>query len=184
MTVETLFPPLPSELVVPFAGSLVAEGRLNAWAVLAAATAGALLGCAGLYALGRRLGEARLRELVRRHGRLAALREADLDGAIAGFRRHAGSAVFWARLAPGLRSVVSLPAGLARMGLVSFLLWSAAGTLLWNAALLAAGVVLGRNWPRLLALVDRYEFALWLALGALGVAWVLQLWRRSRAGLV
>lgn len=180
MTAETLFPPLPSELVVPFAGSLVAEGRLNALGVLAASTGGALLGCACLYGLGRKLGEARLRVLVRRHGHFVALSEGELDRALMMFRRHARGAVLWARLVPGLRSVISLPAGLARMGLITFLLWSALGTLVWNAALLSAGVLLGHNWPALLAVVDRYELALWLTVGVLGVAWAGRLWRRRK----
>ncbi len=172
MLVENLFPPIPSEIVVPFAGFLVGRGKLNFTGVMVAATFGAVLGALVLYGLGAWLGEERLRALVRRYGRWTLVSERDFDNALTIFSRHERSVVFWARLMPGIRSLISIPAGVVRMRLGRFLLFTTLGTLVWNLILGVAGVVLGQNWGRVLALVDRYEIVVWGVLGALVAVWL------------
>lgn len=172
MLVENLFPPIPSEIVVPFAGFLVGRGELTFVGVMVAATLGTVLGALILYALGARLGEARCCALFRRYGRWVGLSEADFGGAMGLFSRHARAIVFWARLMPGARSLISVPAGVARMPLGRFLVFTTLGTLVWNVLLGAAGVALGQNWVQVLAFVDRYEVVVWGAL-LLGVLWWL-----------
>lgn len=183
MFLENLFPPIPSEVVLPFAGSLVADGGLNLVWVLVASTVGATLGTGLFYYLGFRLGEARTRRLLQRYGRFALLDEGDLDRSLELFRRFERGVIFFGRFMPGVRTLISLPAGVARMRLGVFLLFTTLGTLAWNALLVGAGVLLGERWEEILAIVDRFDLVFW-ALIALFVGWFLfsKLQRRRPVG--
>jgi membrane protein DedA with SNARE-associated domain len=143
---ENAFPPIPSELVIPLAGFVAAQGDLSVPGVIAAGSAGSLAGAWGWYEVGRRLGERRLRRWVQRFGKWLTLDAEDVDRAQSWFERRGGAAVFIGRLVPGVRTFVSLPAGFAGMALGPFLLYSAAGTLIWTAALAYAGVLLRANF--------------------------------------
>ena len=181
MLLENVFPPIPSELVMPLAGYLAATGTLSAVAVLVCGTAGAVLGAWLWYELGRRVGEDRVRRWVARHGVWLTLDTASLDRALAWFQRHEGSAVFWGRMVPGVRTLISLPAGVARMPLPRFLAYTAAGSLVWNTALMAAGYLLEANYDAVAAVLDPVTTVILLALVA-GYLWrVLRQWRARRA---
>jgi membrane protein DedA with SNARE-associated domain len=143
---ENLFPPIPSELVIPLAGFVAAQGELKLGIVIAFATVGSLAGATAWYALGRRVGEQRLREWVERNGKWLTLSTRDIDRAALWFKRRGKAAVFVGRLIPGVRTFISLPAGFAQMPLAPFLVFSAAGTLIWTAALAYAGVMLRSNF--------------------------------------
>jgi membrane protein DedA with SNARE-associated domain len=143
---ENVFPPIPSELVIPLAGFVSADGRLRLSLVIAAASIGSLAGTSAWYAIGRRIGERRLRAWIERHGKWLTLSPTDVDRAQQWFRRHGNASVFFGRLVPGVRTLVSLPAGFTRMPFARFLLYSALGTVLWTAALAYAGVVLQANF--------------------------------------
>ena len=143
---ENAFPPIPSELVIPLAGFVAAQGELSVPGVIAAGTAGSLAGAWGWYEVGRRLGERRLRKWVQHFGKWLTLDAEDVDRAQSWFERRGGAAVFIGRLVPGVRTFVSLPAGFAGMALGPFLLYSTAGTLIWTAALAYAGVLLRANF--------------------------------------
>src|SRR5687767_9311342 len=112
---ENLFPPIPSELVIPLAGFVAARGELQIAIVILAASAGSLAGAIVWYAIGRQVGERRLRAWVDRHGRWLTLSANDVDRAQGWFRRHGKAAVFLGRLVPGVRTFVSLPAGFSAM---------------------------------------------------------------------
>jgi membrane protein DedA with SNARE-associated domain len=148
MAVETVFPPIPSEIVLPFAGFQVAKGTLGFVPALLASTLGAVIGALVLYAVARFGG----RSLVLRMHPLLRIGEHDLDRADRWFDRRAVPIVLFGRLVPGVRSLVSVPAGLSEMPLLAFVGATAAGALLWNSALLGAGVLLGANYER----VERY----------------------------
>jgi membrane protein DedA with SNARE-associated domain len=143
---ENLFPPIPSEIVIPLAGFVAAQGDLRVWGVIAAGSFGSLAGATVWYEIGRRLGEKRLRAWVDRHGKWLTLSARDVDRAQDWFQRHGRTSVLVGRVVPGVRTFVSLPAGFARMPLGSFLIYSAAGTIAWTAALAYAGVVLRANY--------------------------------------
>jgi membrane protein DedA with SNARE-associated domain len=143
---ENLFPPIPSELVIPLAGFVAARGDLQIALVIVAASAGSLAGASVWYAVGRQVGERRLRAWVDRHGRWLTLSASDVDRAQSWFRRHGIAAVFLGRLVPGVRTFVSLPAGFSAMPFMSFVLYSLAGTVAWTAALAYTGVVLQANF--------------------------------------
>lgn len=153
------------ELVMPFAGFLAATGDLTLVGVVTAGTIGAVAGSSVLYLLARWLGETRVRRFVRRYGHWLLLVERDLDRALRLFGRYDQPLVIFGRFVPALRSLISLPAGLVRMPFAVFVLYTALGTALWNGALAFAGVLLGRNWRRVLDLFEVYEALIWLALG-------------------
>ena len=143
---ENVFPPIPSELVIPLAGYVAAQGDIRLMLVIATASAGSLAGASVWYLIGRRVGERRLRAWVDRHGKWLTLSGKDVDRAQLWFSRHGNIAVFFGRLVPGVRTLVSLPAGFARMPALPFVVYSALGTILWTAALAYAGVALQSNF--------------------------------------
>ncbi len=144
MLAENLFPPIPSEVILPLTGFLVEQGSLVFLPALVVATVGSLVGALVLYALGRWGG----RELILRHGRVLRLKEADLDRADGWFDRYGGAVVLFGRIVPGVRSLVSIPAGLSEMPLGRFVLLTALGSGVWNTLLIGLGWLLGENWPR------------------------------------
>ena len=175
--VETVFPPIPSEVVLPLAGYLAGRGDLDFVTVLAAATIGSVLGALLLYAAGARLGRDRASALL---CRLPLVEERDVRRAETWFDDHGPSAVLLGRLVPGVRSLVSLPAGAQRMPLGRFTALTAVGSLQWNSVLVGAGALLGRQWQ----VVERYADVLNYAVtGAvvLLVAWFVVRRLRHRA---
>lgn len=148
---ENLLPPIPSEVILPFAGFAAEQGRINALAAWAAATAGSLLGAFVLYGIGAKVGESRIRELSRKRW-FIFFGEKDFDRGDRFFERHGGVVVFFGRFIPLVRSIVSVPAGLNRMSLLRFSLFTAVGSGIWNAAFIAAGYALGGRYEQ----VERY----------------------------
>jgi membrane protein DedA with SNARE-associated domain len=142
MLLENVIPPIPSELIMPLAGFTAARGQLNLALVVVAGTAGSLLGALLWYFVGRRLGLDRLKRLARRHGRWLTLSPDDLDRAHGWFSGHGSRAVFFGRLIPTVRTLISVPAGIHRMPLPSFLGWSTLGTGVWTGLLAGAGYLL------------------------------------------
>lgn len=176
MLAENLFPPIPSEVILPLTGFLVEQGSLVFLPALVVATVGSLVGALVLYALGRWGG----RELILRHGRVLRLKEADLDRADGWFDRYGGAVVLFGRIVPGVRSLVSIPAGLSEMPLGRFVLLTALGSGVWNTLLIGLGWLLGENWPRVAGVLGSVSDVV-LAL-LVGAAFVLGLWwwRRRR----
>ncbi|PVZ96422.1 DedA family protein [Amnibacterium flavum] len=150
---ETIFPPIPSEVVLPLAGFLSQRGDMNIVFVFISATLGAYLGALLLYWLGRRIGEERSIRLL---SKLPLVDRDDFERAAGWFSRHGKSAVFFGRLLPGVRSLISLPAGAAKMSLVVFSVFTIAGSALWNALLIGLGALLGTQYE----LIDQYSWVL------------------------
>lgn len=175
---ETVFPPLPSEAILPAAGFTASRGDLTLLGVIIAATVGSVAGALVLYLAGSWFGRERLYALVGRYGRYALLKEADLDKANGWFERHSGKAVFFGRLVPGVRSLISIPAGMTRMPLATFLLYTIAGSALWNSILIGAGYALGNRWET----VEQYAGYLQYAVILGGLAAIAGfVWLRLRA---
>lgn len=143
MFLENVFPPIPSELIMPLAGFMTSQKKLSFLGVVLAGTIGSVLGALPLYWLGRKVGERHLKELTERHGRWLTISCEDVERAKGWFDRHGGAAVFFCRLIPGIRSLISIPAGIARMNLVAFLAWTTAGSAIWTALLAWLGYFLG-----------------------------------------
>jgi membrane protein DedA with SNARE-associated domain len=172
MLLENLIPPIPSELVMPFGGFLVAEGRMSFFGLVAAGTIGAVLGAVVLYGIGMWAGEPLLRQFLRRYGRWIGVSEAELDQALTAFGKRGDVIVFFGRLIPLIRSLISLPAGMNRMPLGRFLLYTTLGSALWNTALAYAGLVLGRNWESVLGFISQYQRLTLVVLAALVLLWI------------
>lgn len=141
--VETVIPPVPSEVVLPLAGYLVQQGRLSFAGVLLAATTGSLFGAWAFYALGAALGLQGSMSLL---SRMPLLERADLERASAWFTRHGRASVLFGRVVPGIRSLVSLPAGAQRMPLGVFTLYTVLGSGVWNLLLVGAGYGFATQW--------------------------------------
>ncbi|HCQ59575.1 MAG TPA: alkaline phosphatase [Sulfitobacter sp.] len=148
MLLENIFPPIPSELIIPLAGFLSAQGEMSPYLALFSATAGATIGAVFWYGLGRWIGRDRLMRWAGRHGRWIGLRPRDLVAASAWFERHGAKAVFLGRMVPGIRTFISVPAGLAEMPWPAFLGWTFAGSLVWSGVLVALGYLLDANYAR------------------------------------
>lgn len=152
--VETIFPPLPSEVFMPMAGYMAARGDLSLSGVIAAGTLGSLAGAWFWFAVGRAIGLDRARDLASRHGRWLTLRPRDIDRANAWFARRGGGAVLFGRMVPGIRSLISVPADIAHMPVGRFLACSALGTLVWTSLLMSAGYWLGAEYRRVAEWAD------------------------------
>jgi membrane protein DedA with SNARE-associated domain len=174
MTIENLFPPIPSELIMPLAGYLSARDSLVLWGAIAAGTFGSVVGALALYYAGKRLGSERLKRFADRHGCWMAVSRTDIERSERWFARHQILAVFVGRLVPGIRSLISVPAGIADMNLGLFLSATAVGSAAWTAILACAGYWLGRNFSAIEQWVGTVTFALIAAL----VAWYAwRVWR-------
>ena len=146
VALENLFPPIPSEVILPLAGFLTGQGRFSFVLVLISSTLGSLIGALILYAIGMGLGQAGIRRFFERYGHLALITPEDLTRAEDWFDRWGPVAVFTGRLVPVVRSLVSLPAGYRRMPLMQFVPLTIFGSLLWNGALVSLGWAFGENW--------------------------------------
>ncbi len=148
MFLENVFPPIPSELVLPLAGYKAAEGYLSLPVTLAAGTIGSLAGVSLWYLAARAVGTRGLRRFAQKHGRLLTLAPADIDKVNDWFARHGGKAVLFGRLVPGMRTLISVPAGVCGMSPGRFLLLSGIGTAAWSTVLILAGHTLGEKFDR------------------------------------
>jgi len=169
MFAENVFPPIPSELIMPMAGYAAARGEMGLGLAVLAGSLGSLAGALLWYGVGRRVGAARLRRIAARHGRWLGLAPAEVDRAAAWFARHGGKAVLFGRMVPAVRTLISVPAGIARMALPRFLAASALGTAAWSGALAVAGYLLEGEATRIQAWLDPVSTA--IVLGILA-AWI------------
>jgi len=170
MFLETIFPPIPSEVIMPVAGMAAAEGRMHFAGVVASGTAGAMLGNIVWYLAARALGVARLEPIIRRHGRWITMTWEEVQRAEVWFRRNGPFFVFLGRLLPTVRSLVSVPAGLLRMRFKTFVIASTVGTLGWTTLLATAGYKLRENFSEVDLYVGPASNAI-MAVLAVGYLW-------------
>jgi membrane protein DedA with SNARE-associated domain len=181
MFLENIFPPIPSEIVLPLAGSLTLVGRFTLLGVTLVGALGSIAGALFFYGLGFWFDEKRVRWLLVRFGRWLMLAEEDLDRALAWFGRFGEYVIFFGRMIPIVRSLISIPAGLAKMNLFRFVLYTALGTALWSFLLAMAGRLLGQNWQRVTDFVDQYQNVVIVVFVLAVVAFVgNRLWKRFR----
>jgi membrane protein DedA with SNARE-associated domain len=178
MVAENLFPPMPSEIIMPLAGFTAARGQMSISGVIAAGVAGSVVGNAVWFELARTFGAERMRRLVDRHGRWAGLGRAEVLKGEKALRRNGPAAVFLARMMPGIRTAISIPAGLVELPRRVFYLWTLLGTLLWTGGLALAGYALEDKFHLVEEWAGVIGFGiLGLVLGGLG----LHIWRARRA---
>lgn len=184
MLLENLIPPIPSEVVMPFAGYLVGQGRLALVPTVLAGLLGTVLGAWFWYGIGRLIPEPRLALWVEGPGRWLGIRAEQLARSRDWSQRHGSALVFWGRLVPGVRTLVSVPAGIERMPQGPFLVWTSAGSLVWTLLLTLAGKALGQGYQRVQAWLSPWaqgiERGLGLALVAGLLIWAARLVAQSR----
>ena len=180
MLAESIFPPIPSELIIPFAGFAAANGDLNLFGVLAAATIGAVVGMLPWYFAGRLFGLDRVRYLADRFGRVMAFNADEIDMAVGWFKRFGPVIVLFGRLIPLIRTLISIPAGLSRMSLPVFLAASTTGALVWNTFLTMAGYILHEHYEVIEVVLDPLSY---IVLGLVVVLYLLKVitWKPSKS---
>ena len=173
VVLENVFPPIPSEIVLPFAGFVAQQGSDSVVLMILAATVGSVIGALIMYWIAAIIGDERLHTFTRKFGKWVQIREADLTRAEEWFDRHAMSAVLVGRCVPLIQSVVSIPAGFRRMKLIPYIAYTFLGSLVWNILLVGAGALLGENWERVGSYVGVFQ---WIVIALVAVVVVRFLW--------
>lgn len=175
VALENLFPPIPSEVVLPFAGFVARDGRATLVGMILAATLGSLLGAWVLYGIAAAIGPDRFHRFIDRYGKWFRLTSADIAKAERWFDKRAIVGVLLGRCVPLVRSLVSIPAGFRRMPLGAFTLYTAIGSLIWNTGLIGAGYLLRENWHDVEPVLEWFQYVvIAVIVGAIG--WFV--WRR------
>lgn len=172
MFLENLFPPIPSELIMPLAGYLAGQEKLTLAGAIIAGTLGSVLGALPFYLVGRLIGEERLNHWIERHGHWVGMSLRDLRRVSRFFDQYGPLVVLFGRLIPGIRSVISIPAGLYCMPISKFLIYTALGSGIWSALLATAGYWLGQNFDAVSTYIDP---ASKIIIGSLLIAWLARI---------
>ena len=185
MFLENLFPPIPSELIMPLGGFYVQQGQLQLMPVVLAGLLGTVLGALPWYGIGRLINEERIEQWLSRHGRWIGISPEELGRSRRWFNRYGTALVFWGRLVPGIRTLISVPAGIELMPITPFLIWTTAGSLIWTLLLTVAGMMLGEGYSNVETLIDPIskgiKVLLVIAVLAGGIWLGLRIWRRRNA---
>lgn len=175
VAVENIFPPIPSEIILTFAGFMISSTDMNFIGVVIAATLGAVIGAVILYGLGALLKKETIENILDgKVGKLLGFKREDVDKAIQWFNKHGAITVLFTRCIPVVRSLISIPAGTSRMHLLPFTLYTTIGTLIWNILLVWLGMTAGDNWQDIAHQLENFssifKYAL-VALVVIGVLW-------------
>jgi len=158
IAIENIFPPIPSEIILTFGGFMTKYSTMNIWGVIIAATIGSIIGSIILYSLGRLLNADKLERLFdSRLGKMLHLKKEDVKKAESWFGKHGSKAVFLCRFVPIVRSLISIPAGMAKMELGSFMVLALVGTFIWNIVLVYLGRFAGDTWETAVSYIDAYS---------------------------
>ena len=157
MFLENVFPPIPSEVVLPLAGSLTLTGRFSIFWITIIGMLGSLSGAFLFYGLGKWLGEPRVRTIMEKYGRYALLSTNDLDRSLEWFDKYDDWVIFFSRMVPIVRSLISIPAGIAAMDITKFSFFTILGTALWSLLLALGGRLLGEQWPLIAEFINTYQ---------------------------
>ncbi len=180
---ENIFPPIPSEVILTFGGAMTAKTDMTVMGVILISTAGSVAGAVILYGIGRMLDVKRLEKIVDRYGRVLRLTRKDIYKADSWFDKYGIWTVLFCRLIPLIRSLISIPAGMANMKFGLFLLFTTLGTLIWNTILVTVGAAVGDNWESIVGVMDVYSNIVYVLIVLVGLAviwWYLQ-FRKKRA---
>lgn len=178
--IENIFPPIPSEVILTFGGFMTTKSELTFFGVVLAATIGSVFGALILYGIGMLIDVERLEKIVGRYGHILRVTKEDLHKADRWFHRYGYWTVLFCRMVPLLRSLISIPAGMARMRFSLFLFFTVIGTVIWNVILVGLGRALGENWEKILYYMDIYSHFVYLLIVVLGVAAIVYFFMRKR----
>lgn len=174
MFLENVFPPLPSEVILPFAGSMVRSGRFTLLGITLVGMFGSVCGAWVFYALGYWLDETRVKRLIGKYGKWLLLTVEDFERAQKFFHSHGDKVIFYGRMIPMVRSLISIPAGLMRMNPIRFTAYTALGTALWSFVLALTGKILGDNWSLIDDYLSTYESLILILAAVVGAGFILK----------
>ncbi len=157
MFLENIFPPIPSELIMPLGGFYVQQGQLDFVPVVIAGLLGTVLGAFPWYWIGRVINEQRINNWLKNYGRWIGISSEEFSRSRRWFNRYGTSLVFWGRLVPGIRTLISVPAGIEMMPLLPFIIWTTAGSLIWTLFLTIAGQILGESYQQVSVLIEPFS---------------------------
>ena len=178
--IENLFPPIPSEVILTFGGFMTTTTELNIPLMIVAATIGAVVGAAILYGLGTLLDVERLDKIVDKYGNILRITHADIHKADSWFDRYGFWTVFFCRFVPLIRSLISLPAGMANMNFGLFLLFTTVGTVIWNTVLIYLGAAVGSQWETIVHYMDIYSNIAYVIIAIIGIAVIIWYIRKRK----
>lgn len=184
IALENVFPPIPSEFILSFGGFMTVNSNLTITGVIIASTLGSVVGAIILYYIGKLLDVERLEKIVERWGHILRTSKEDIHKANAWFHRFGIWTVFFCRMVPIVRSLISIPAGMARMNFLLFLVFTTVGSLIWNTVLVNLGAALGENWGKVLEYMSLYQNVVIVIIGILlviGVIWYVRHLRSHKA---
>lgn len=180
ITIENVFPPIPSEVILLFAGFMTTKSKLTLVGVIIVSTIGSLIGAIILYLVGRLLNKERLIKIVNgKIGKILRLSEKDILKADEWFSKKGTKTVFFCRFVPVLRSLISIPAGISGMNIPKFLIYTTIGSLIWNTVLSYMGMVTGENWEKILAVFETYSTVIKIIL-LIGVIVLIYIFYRKK----
>ncbi|MCL1464944.1 DedA family protein [Argonema galeatum] len=174
MFLENLFPPIPSELIMPFAGFTVSQGKMELVPAILAGVVGTMVGALPWYYVGKLVGEENIKRLADKYGKWISVSSRDIEKADNWFDKHGQKAVLFCRLVPGVRTLISLPAGISGMSLMPFLIYSTVGTVLWVSFLTFLGYTLGKNYALAEHYIDPISKIVFVGLIVAFVVWVVR----------
>ncbi len=180
MALENLFPPIPSEVILLFGGFLTTYSKLTLFGVIITASTGSIIGAIILYGLGKVLNITRMEKIVDRWGHVLRLKKEDLYKANKWFEKYGYWTVLFCRMIPIARSLISIPAGMARMKFWVFLLFTMIGTGIWNTVLVITGALLGRSWTDILQFLTIYSFVAYILIAVVFLLMFVFFFRRGR----
>jgi len=178
--IENLFPPIPSEVILTFGGFMTTTTDLNIPLMIVAATIGAVVGAAILYGVGTLLDVERLDKIVDKYGTILRISHEDIHKADSWFDRYGFWTVFFCRFVPLIRSLISLPAGMANMSFGLFLLFTTVGTVIWNTILIYLGAAVGSQWEMIVHYMDIYSNIAYVIIAMIGIAVIIWYIRKRK----
>lgn len=172
MTLESALLPIPSEITMPFSGFLAQQGKLNFWLIVVVGTVANLVGSLIAYSIGYLLEETVLTGLIRKYGKFILVTIEDYNHAYQWFSKYGDKIIFISRLLPAVRTVISLPAGVFRMDLKKFIVYTTVGCFIWSTFLTYVGVALGKNWASIEIYFSKFQILIAVGLVALVLFYV------------
>lgn len=180
IALENIFPPIPSEVILTFGGFMTTTSNMTIIGVIVFSTIGSVIGAMALYGIGFLIDVKRLEKIVDKWGRILRLTSKDIHRANAWFHKFGGWAVFLGRLIPLIRSLISIPAGIAHMNFGLFLLFTTIGSLIWNSVLVYVGATVGASWSTIVGYMNTYSNIVLLLLGVLSILFIIILIKNRR----
>lgn len=180
IALENVFPPIPSEIVLPFGGFMTTYTSLTVFWVIIAATIGSVVGAVILYGVGLLLDVERLEKIVERWGHILRIKKEDIRKADAWFDKYGYWTVLFCRMIPLVRSLISIPAGMSNMKFGLFLVYTTIGTLIWNTILVLVGATLGSNWHEITDFIGVYSNFAYAIIAIAGIAFLVWFFRRNK----